>query len=87
MSKNAQILIWGSPPILQSGLNCSLIVAVALRCSLAARIVLVLILERADIPERIPIPAQEIRIRSPFEVTAPVLNKIELRKLTKGSAK
>jgi Mrp family chromosome partitioning ATPase len=45
---SAQILAWASPPILPSGPNRHLIVAVAFICSFAAGIVLVLISERAN---------------------------------------
>ena len=48
VSDSAQILAWASPPILPSGPNRRLIVAVAFICSFAAGIVLVLILERAN---------------------------------------
>ena len=48
VSDSAQILAWASPPVLPSGPNRRLIVAVAFICSFAAGIVLVLILERAN---------------------------------------
>jgi Mrp family chromosome partitioning ATPase len=48
ISDSAQILAWASPPVLPSGPNRHLIVAVAFVSSLAAGIVLVLILERAN---------------------------------------
>jgi Mrp family chromosome partitioning ATPase len=48
VSDNAQILAWATPPILPSGPNRHLIVAVAFICSFVAGIVLVLILERAN---------------------------------------
>ena len=48
VSDSAQILAWASPPILPSGPDRHLIVAVAFICSFAAGIVLVLILERAN---------------------------------------
>ena len=52
VSQSAQILSWASPPIGPSGPNRRVIVAVAFLCSLAAGIVLVLVLERANIPRR-----------------------------------
>jgi Mrp family chromosome partitioning ATPase len=48
VSDSAQILAWASPPVLPSGPNRHLIVAVAFISSFAAGIVLVLILERAN---------------------------------------
>ena len=48
VTDKAQILVWASPPILPSGPQRHLIVAVAFICSFAAGVVLVLILERAN---------------------------------------
>jgi uncharacterized protein involved in exopolysaccharide biosynthesis len=48
VSDSAQILAWASPPVLPSGPNRRLIVAVSLICSFAAGAILVLVLERAN---------------------------------------
>src|SRR5262245_13462889 len=48
VSDSAQILAWASPPVLPSGPNRRLIVAVSFICSFAAGTILALILERAN---------------------------------------
>jgi Mrp family chromosome partitioning ATPase len=48
ISDTAQILAWASPPILPSGPNRRLIVAIAFICSFAAGTILALLLERAN---------------------------------------
>jgi len=48
VSDSAQILAWASPPVLPSGPNRRLIVAIALICSFAVGTILALLLERAN---------------------------------------